>query len=79
MTEDIHSRLGRIEGLLERGFSDIDRRFDEQGEQIKVLQSDLETVQTERAAEKGFLGGARYIAYAVIGLASSLFTYLFKS
>jgi len=43
MSDDIHSRLGRIEGLLERGFKELDEKLDNHADRI----TELETVKNK--------------------------------
>lgn len=37
--DDIHAKLGRIEGLLERGFKDLDSKLDDHADRLKDLES----------------------------------------
>lgn len=39
MSDDLHSRLGRIEGLLQRGFQDLDEKLDNHSARLTELES----------------------------------------
>lgn len=38
MSDDLHARLGRIEGLIERGFKDLDSKLEDHSDRLTHLE-----------------------------------------